>query len=79
MYDVIHVDPCDKYTELFDENGLYSAGMPVSMDKVTCQRNLEADWYRFISPKGGEDMPTECVDLFHCRTRFPIWLLGEYL
>ena len=72
------IDPCVKYTELYDENGLYSAGLSISMDQVTCQSRLEADWYRFISP-AGEDMSTICVEPFHCRTRFPIWLLGEYM
>ena len=70
-------DPCFNYTLLNDADGRFSAGVGVPVENVTCQRSIiKPKWYRVQSP-AGEDMPTQCVERFHCHTRFPIWLKSK--
>ena len=79
LYAFHFLDPCDQsnYKLFKDPDGLHSAGSRAPAAYV-CHSDLSAGWYRIQSP-AGEDMPTTCLDQYHCGTRFPIWLTGEII
>ncbi|KAK3101128.1 hypothetical protein FSP39_001163, partial [Pinctada imbricata] len=46
-----------------------------STDPYLCDDNLKPGWYVF---EGFKDMPTSCVQQYHCGTHAPIWMNGAY-
>ena len=67
-------DPCNNYMEIFDHEGLLSAGKTLEGDP-TCHRPLDHRWYRIFSPAGTE-MPSSCVPRSRCSTIHPVWANG---
>lgn len=49
--------------------------VPAKGDSLLCDNGLASGWYKF---KDGNEMPTTCVDTFHCGTNAPIWMKGTH-
>ncbi|XP_019613806.1 PREDICTED: MAM and LDL-receptor class A domain-containing protein 1-like isoform X1 [Branchiostoma belcheri] len=67
-------DPCTDYQEL-NQARRSSAAEVAAGHSLLCDNTLSAGWYRFISYVGGE-IPTTCVEPYHCGTQVPIWMDG---
>eukprot|EP00058_Branchiostoma_floridae_P004010 XP_002589498.1 hypothetical protein BRAFLDRAFT_88357 [Branchiostoma floridae] len=67
-------DPCTDYREL-NQVRRSSAAEVQAGHSLLCDNTLTKDWYRFISYVGGE-IPTTCVEPYHCGTQVPIWMNG---
>ncbi|XP_078702916.1 oncoprotein-induced transcript 3 protein-like [Branchiostoma floridae x Branchiostoma belcheri] len=74
MYNTASADPCVDYQEL-NQAGRSAAAEADSGSNLLCDNTLSAGWYRFISYVGGE-IPTTCVEPYHCGTQVPIWMNG---
>ncbi|XP_035672095.1 von Willebrand factor D and EGF domain-containing protein-like [Branchiostoma floridae] len=72
---VVYGDPCTEY-EAVDEP-TRSTGSLMSPGNVRCDSGLRTQWYRFVSPAGGE-IPTNCslLDPTSCSTIGPVWMKG---
>ncbi|XP_066302962.1 uncharacterized protein [Branchiostoma lanceolatum] len=74
VYHPASSDPCTSYQEL--NQARRSAAAEVgSGGNLLCDNTLSKGWYRFISYVGGE-IPTTCVEPYHCGTQVPIWMNG---
>ncbi|XP_019618497.1 PREDICTED: LOW QUALITY PROTEIN: von Willebrand factor D and EGF domain-containing protein-like [Branchiostoma belcheri] len=73
---VVNGDPCDEY-EALDEPSR-STGSLATGGNVRCDSGLRTQWYRFVSPAGGE-IPTDCSLLGprSCSTLGPVWMKGS--
>eukprot|EP00058_Branchiostoma_floridae_P004009 XP_002589497.1 hypothetical protein BRAFLDRAFT_88356 [Branchiostoma floridae] len=67
-------DPCTDYQELNQARRSAAAEVDSGSD-LLCDNTLSKGWYRFISYVGGE-IPTTCVEPYHCGTQVPIWMNG---
>ncbi|CAH1259103.1 VWDE [Branchiostoma lanceolatum] len=72
---VVYGEPCTDY-EAVDEP-TRSTGSLMSAGNVRCDSGLRTQWYRFVSPAGGE-IPTNCSLLgpTSCSTIGPVWMKG---
>ncbi|XP_066275460.1 von Willebrand factor D and EGF domain-containing protein-like [Branchiostoma lanceolatum] len=72
---VVYGDPCTDYEALDEPNR--STGSLMSAGNVRCDSGLRTQWYRFVSPAGGE-IPTNCslLDPTSCSTIGPVWMKG---
>ncbi|XP_033633572.1 uncharacterized protein LOC117295114 [Asterias rubens] len=72
-------DACDDdlYTVLDDErrNSGFSS-MHVVSTELLSDHSLQEGWYRFMG-NAGTRMPTECVPMGMCATRYPVWMDGR--
>ncbi|CAH1267733.1 VWDE [Branchiostoma lanceolatum] len=71
-------DPCrpnqhDSIDDIWRSAGHNSTGR--AEGELLDDRGLAEGWYRFVSEAGGE-MPTSCVPVNSCGTRFPVWMDG---
>ncbi|XP_066302708.1 MAM and LDL-receptor class A domain-containing protein 1-like [Branchiostoma lanceolatum] len=74
QYQPASCDPRTNYQEL--NQARRSAAAEVgSGGNLLCDNTLSKGWYRFISYVGGE-IPTTCVEPYHCGTQVPIWMNG---
>ncbi|XP_078575667.1 uncharacterized protein LOC144861565 [Branchiostoma floridae x Branchiostoma japonicum] len=71
---VVYGEPCTDYEAVDDHTR--STGSFVS-GNGRCDSGLTTQWYRFVSPAGGE-IPTDCSLLApgNCSTRGPVWMKG---
>ncbi|CAH1259106.1 VWDE [Branchiostoma lanceolatum] len=71
---VVYGDPCTDY-EAVDEP-TRSTGSLIA-GTVRCDSGLRTQWYRFVSPAGGE-IPTDCslLGTTSCSTLGPVWMKG---
>ncbi|XP_078572159.1 MAM and LDL-receptor class A domain-containing protein 2-like isoform X1 [Branchiostoma floridae x Branchiostoma japonicum] len=67
-------DPCTDYHELNQVRRSSAAEVQAGHSPL-CDNTLTKGWYRFISYVGG-DIPTTCVEPYHCGTQVPIWMNG---
>ena len=65
-------DPCTNH-KLIDEPHRSAAFVPKITDRLLCDRGLATGWYKFAK---NENMPTSCVQKYHCGTNAPVWLNG---
>ncbi|XP_035672714.1 von Willebrand factor D and EGF domain-containing protein-like isoform X2 [Branchiostoma floridae] len=72
---VVYGDPCTDY-EAVDEP-TRSTSFMMSAGNVRCDSGLRTQWYRFVSPAGGE-IPTNCslLEPTSCSTIGPVWMKG---
>ncbi|CAH1259096.1 VWDE [Branchiostoma lanceolatum] len=72
---VVYGDPCTDYEALDEPNR--STGSLMAVGNVRCDSGLRTQWYRFVSPAGGE-IPTNCSLLAptSCSTIGPVWMKG---
>ncbi|CAH1239246.1 OIT3 [Branchiostoma lanceolatum] len=74
VYHPASSEPCTSYQEL--NQARRSAAAEVGPGgNLLCDNTLPKGWYRFISYVGGE-IPTTCVQPYHCGTQVPIWMNG---
>ena len=71
-------DPCepnehDSIDDIWRSAGHNSTGRAEA--ELLDDQGLAEGWYRFVSEAGGE-MPTACVPVNSCGTRFPVWMDG---
>ncbi|XP_066302609.1 MAM and LDL-receptor class A domain-containing protein 1-like isoform X2 [Branchiostoma lanceolatum] len=74
IYHPASSDPCTNYQEL-NQARRSAAAQVGSGGNLLCDNTLSKAWYRFISYVGGE-IPTTCVEPYHCGTQVPIWMNG---
>ncbi|KAI8483490.1 hypothetical protein Bbelb_388220 [Branchiostoma belcheri] len=70
-------DPCTDYVALDEPSR--STGMEATPGgPFRCDSGLRTQWYRFVSPAGGE-IPTDCSLLApsSCSTTGPVWMKGS--
>ncbi|XP_078671205.1 von Willebrand factor D and EGF domain-containing protein-like isoform X1 [Branchiostoma floridae x Branchiostoma belcheri] len=70
-------DPCTDYVALDEPSR--SAGVEATPGgPFRCDSGLRTQWYRFVSPAGGE-IPTDCSLLApsSCSTTGPVWMKGS--
>ncbi|CAH1259099.1 VWDE [Branchiostoma lanceolatum] len=70
-------DPCTDYVAL-DEPSRSAGSVASPGDSFRCDSGLRTQWYRFVSPAGGE-IPTDCSRLARssCSTTGPVWMKGS--
>ncbi|XP_035672094.1 von Willebrand factor D and EGF domain-containing protein-like [Branchiostoma floridae] len=70
-------DPCTDYVAL-DEPSRSAGSVASPGDQLRCDSGLRTQWYRFVSPAGGE-IPTNCSLLApsSCSTVGPVWMKGS--
>ncbi|XP_078575697.1 von Willebrand factor D and EGF domain-containing protein-like [Branchiostoma floridae x Branchiostoma japonicum] len=70
-------DPCTDYVAL-DEPSRSAGSVASPGDQLRCDSGLRTQWYRFVSPAGGE-IPTNCSLLApsSCSTIGPVWMKGS--
>ncbi|CAH1239247.1 MALRD1 [Branchiostoma lanceolatum] len=74
MTEVVSTDPCTDYHEINQVRRSAAAEVEAG-HSLLCDNTLPKGWYRFISYVGGE-IPTTCVEPYHCGTQVPIWMNG---
>ncbi|CAH1239250.1 MALRD1 [Branchiostoma lanceolatum] len=74
MTDAVSADPCSDYHEINQVRRSAAAEVEAG-HSLLCDLYLSKGWYRFISYVGGE-IPTACVEPYHCGTQVPIWMNG---
>ncbi|XP_078661364.1 von Willebrand factor D and EGF domain-containing protein-like [Branchiostoma floridae x Branchiostoma belcheri] len=72
----VYGNPCEDYEAIDDPTR--STGSLVTSGNGRCDSGLRTQWYRFVSPAGGE-LPTDCSLLgsTSCSTRGPVWMKGS--
>eukprot|EP00058_Branchiostoma_floridae_P012010 XP_002597498.1 hypothetical protein BRAFLDRAFT_80496 [Branchiostoma floridae] len=70
-------DPCTDYVAL-DEPSRSTGSVASPGDQLRCDSGLRTQWYRFVSPAGGE-IPTNCslLSASSCSTLGPVWMKGH--
>ena len=68
-------DPClPGNHQLINEPHRSTQYQPETTDRLLCdRRDLRPGWYVF---DGNAEMPTQCVQTYHCGTHFPVWMNG---
>ncbi|CAH1259087.1 VWDE [Branchiostoma lanceolatum] len=74
---VVLGDPCTDYVAL-DEPSRSAGSVASPGDPLRSDSGLRTQWYRFVSPAGGE-IPTDCSLLSpsSCSTVGPVWMKGS--
>ncbi|XP_077999980.1 von Willebrand factor D and EGF domain-containing protein-like [Glandiceps talaboti] len=78
------VDPCEmnKFEDINDRyrSKTFNSSNWFNMTDFICDGDLEEGWYRFSSD-AGDEIPTSCVEVGMCGTKYPVWIddqIGNY-